>query len=642
MDTLQKISQIIREKPGAEKLLNWEELSKIPLNDEFINEFHSYLVWDLMSQFQPFELDTAIRFEHLINFTYLEANHNTKPEVLRHFIGRMDWENVQRQQKFSPDDLNHFRAILDPLIVLQYQTELEEELIDDLLRPIVEEVVTPENEHAKWERVREYLNVVFTYQTKVTSEYVRKFLQKEAEINSNLDPDAPSSQQVILVDLKIVVTNIALTEEFMEQFCLPFREIVHEMCKSQKFTNKFIARHFDSLNIRRLVKYSNLDEDNQIRVLDRFVFRKVTSTTISAADMLKHLKGMGSTITAGDINCDDDDSVAADVVSPETEAQADKRYRVANSLVTSQVYSIELFKRIVEAFPDHENWRKILWGILYLRALVPFGDDKHMGFSPATIAMEIVPNVDWHLLAECDLTPVQIDSLIENAHQNITWYPFIKKHVMTEEQIEKLDEKGVLGAIEWWLVLTAQRSEGSELTHHFITKHKPKTKWWARITDVRAFYTKCLEALNNLDNIDGPDAPTIGSRTNLRMFLRDFVNYADWKDILKNEKLPEWFMRLFGNDQFDIDLYYWKLSRYQTELSPKFIEKNLDKLDLHTLLIYQKLELDFLANHCDFFTEEQWEIVSKNQPHTVDAIRTRAKEIDEERRKILSAVNDDE
>ena len=130
-------------------------------------------------------------------------------------------------------------------------------------------------------------------------------------------------------------------------------------------------------------------------------------------------------------------------------------------MVNSQVYSIELFKRIVEAFPNHENWRNILWCNLYLRTLTPFGDDKHMGFSEQTVIQEVVPNVNWDLIAECDLDSTQIDALIENAHQYITWYLFIKKHTLTEEQITRLNDVfKALEAPEWWLLLTTKRPEG--------------------------------------------------------------------------------------------------------------------------------------------------------------------------------------
>ena len=612
VDTLQRISQILRDDNGAEVYFNFTEISKAGLTEGFIDEWYKLLDWDILSQFQPFTSKSVRTHLERINFAYLEANHNVEPDVIRDFVDKMDWENLQRKWVMTPDLIQHFRPMLDPLIALQYQN-LTETIIVEFLEDIMNDT-SMTSDAAKWERLREYLKVVFTYQ-KVSCDLILRFLQKEAEINSGLDPDAPVTQQVILVDLPIVVKHQTLEESFMIQYCLPFRETVHEMCKTQKLTTAMMKTYFNQLNIRRLVKYQTLDNELTLKCLERFVFREPPVQTVSAADMLKHLSSGMGTVSSVDTSVDDNS-----VLLPETESDADKRYRVANSLVNSQVYSIELFKQIVAAFPDHENWRNILWCNLYLRTLTPFGDDAHMGFSENTITQEVMPNVNWDLIAECELDANQINALIDNSSQYITWYLFIKKHTLTEEQIIRLDATGVLTAIEWWLVLTTKRPEDKELSTTFVAEHKNRTTWWKQITDVGPFYTKCLEALNNLDNID-VDAITIGSRTNLRTFLRDYVNDADWKNILKNEELPEWFIRLFGHESFTIDLYWWKISRYQ-KLGMKNIRKNLENLDLHTLLGNQDLDMEFLEDKCPFFTEEQWNIVARGQkltPEFIDA-----------------------
>ena len=110
---LRFISDSIAADPTREKIFNWNEVSKIPLDDQFINAHAANLNWDLMSQYQPLSLDTINRFEKRINYNFLAKNPNLSSEVLMAKSDRMDWKTVQIHQKMTPELVEHFRDQTD-------------------------------------------------------------------------------------------------------------------------------------------------------------------------------------------------------------------------------------------------------------------------------------------------------------------------------------------------------------------------------------------------------------------------------------------------------------------------------------------------------------------------------------------------
>jgi hypothetical protein len=616
-DILANVSRAVRENEEMKKIYNWVEISKLELPDLFIDEHHDCLNWDIMSKHQRFSITIMKKYEYLVNFGFLVLNKNNSPEVLSEYIDKMDWETAQKEQNLTPELLTRFRDSIETLVVFQHQ-KLTEEYINSILKPYIDE--------KNWDLVRKYLTIVFTYQ-KVSTEFVLKFLALETQINQPADTSAVTSAtplnasvqlnasqvinttppdpqpEIILVDLPVVVRNQQLSSEFLSTFCMEFTEVRREICKSQKLTTAFISENFEKLNTRRLLKYQQMDEPTLVRICEQFVYRPVMTDAIIQALT-------GSTSVANNMPA-------------ESEKEADRRFIMGNALVNNQRYNMEMFKNIVNAFPDHPRWQEVLWGNVFLRTLNPIGSEKYLGLSADTVMQEIIPNVNWDMVAECDLETEQIDSIIDNVSMlgQIPWYKFVKKHTLNEQQLSKLDEADCLTHMTWWTVLRGneKREDEKKLSEFFMRKHAAKLLWIPQV-DAATFYPAWLKAKDNLDNIDVDDSDAdinINVRERhlleeIRDFMPSYVEQADWRKILREVQLPEWAMRVFAEYSDKIDMYWWKISRYQ-KLTQSFIDKHIAELDLQIVLGYQDVTEEFLREKRVFFTDENWDAVARHQ-----------------------------
>ena len=568
---LQQVSNTIRENPADSNVYNWNEISKRELPDLFIEEHHQYLNWATMSRYQRFSLSIIQKYEYLINFEFLVLNKNNTSEVLNAYIDKMDWETAQKEQSLTPELLERFRDSLDVLVILQHQ-KITESFIMSLLEPYIKE--------KNWDMVRKYLTIAFTYQ-KVSTQFIMTLLRKELEINEAND------NEIILVDLHVVVGHQELTPEFLKTFCMEFTEVRREICKSQKLSSAFITENFDKLNTRRLLKYQQMDRSTLERIFNHFIRRPVVTDA-----MVQALTG----------------STSRGVVPPESSNSADHRFIIANALVNNQVYDIQMFKQIVDEFIDHPRWQEVLWGNIFLRTLNSIGNKKYLGLLNDTVTNEILPRVNWRMVAECELEPVQVENIINATTfgEKIPWYIFVRKHHLTETQINRLETLGYLTHMSWWFIL----NENKKLSEMFMRKHAAKLLWVPQVTDSATFYQAWLRAKDNID--DDHERYLLAE---IREFISAYIAKAPWNKILREVQLPEWAMRIFAEYSDKIDMYWWKISRYQ-KLTPAFIKRHIDRLDLQILLGYQEMPEDFLRETSPFFTEENWDAIARHQKLT--------------------------
>ena len=612
--TLQNVSRAVRENPEMKKIFNWNEISKIQLPDLFIEEHHGCLNADVMSKHQRFSLAIMEKFGYLINFGFLVLNKNNSPEVLSAYIGKMDWETAQKEQSLTPELLEQFRDSIDTLVVFQHQ-----KLSEQFIQSIMDTYITEKN----WDLVRKYLTIVFTYQ-KVSTEFVMNYLRLETEINDEADDPVNAVQigtnvpadpvpEIILVDLPAVVRHQDLSPEFLKTFCMSFTEVRREICKSQKLTPLFITENFEKLNTRRLLKYQQMNEATLVRICEQFIYLPVITDT-----MVQALTGVSSPIV--DLSAGNAD-LTTPVVVPESDKAADRRFIMANALVNNQVYNMTMFLNIVDAFPNHPRWQEVLWGNVFLRTLNPIGSTKYLGLSAQTVLVDIMPHINWNMVAECNLEPEQVNSIITSIEllgEHIPWHIFVRKHLLTEEQIITIDESGCLNHMTWWTILNdnTDREDDKKMNGNFTRKHADRLLWIPQVTEPAAFYQAWLKAKDNVDNIDADiDAAEQHMLAEIRDFMPAYVAKADWRKILREVQLPEWALRVFAEYSRKIDMYWWKISRWQ-KLTQSYIDKHIADLDLQIVLGYQNVTEEFLREKSPFFSEENWDAVARHQNMT--------------------------
>jgi hypothetical protein len=607
MELLSNISQVVRDTPDMINLFNWNEISKLELPDQFVIDHINNLNMDVMCKYQAFSMDLVEKYDYIIStkFHILVTNANLDAEVFKHYAAKMDWETAQKNYKFTPELLEHFREGLDLVIVLQHQT-MEENFMIEMLDRVME--------HKNWAVLRKYLTLVFTYQ-KVSNAFINRYLLLEAKINNDNDASTPP---IILVDLPAVIKKQTLNEDFLTMFCLPNANARNEICRSQKLSNVWINNNFDQLDMRRLLKYQSMDEATLVRCCERVVFYNPETPTPSTESIIAGLS-LFQAVNVIDVPTNimeqpviEEELPVLEVVG-ENAKDTERRYTYASLLIEHQVYGLDLAQRIIESF-SNPKWREMLWCNVFVRTLAPIGDETYLGFSTETVTSQVIPRINWDVVISQTLTDSQLDKIIEIASDKIPWYLYVKNHVLTEQQIIRLNNTGVLDALTWWRLLTTKRKVA--FTHSFTTEYDSRKQWWNYITDPQEFYTSCLQALDNIDNIDvtGTDLPQIRSHADIRSFIHDFIKSADWNQILHYEVLPEWFIQLFGHNSLysKINLYWWNVCRWST-LTQKFIDRNITKLDLQVVLTHQVVTDEFLRDKSPFFTPENWKTITARQ-----------------------------
>lgn len=550
------ITETLNNDPTKETIFNWREIAKIPLPLGFIRQYHKILAWDVMCQHQPFDLATINEFERYINYDILAKNANISNEVLLNKLDKMDWESLQSHQKFNADMINKFKSTIDPAIVLKYQ-KLDEESIMNLLENYIQT--------EKWVLLRGLLDIVFANQV-VSESFILRFIKISPRSlyikwpENSLDDIHSDDEEVgtevkkeimtPLVNMALIMQYQKLSVKFIQEYV--YNGIHHDIfckecfkiaCQYQKLDDTFICTQMMDVEpfVSLLLTFQKLSEDT---IMSMFV------PLIQKYDSL----------------------LRAFVVS-----QQFSKIFLENLLGTIKVLKSEEDFKILN---DQLNTTLFLRGIC-----------GNLSWNMVDID-NLSTQIDWVAISSQHVTDDQLNALISKYPSKLPWYILIKNHFLSENVLLDAYANNYIGAIEWWLALTTYKYSES-----FAKTHEDKKFWWKHISETKRmqFYEDCLNVVTLGDEFDNiPDLENEKtSRKNLRTFLNDFVEKADWAHILRYEPLDEWFIRIFSHFEKKIDMFYWKVARYQ-KLSEPFIRKYIDKFDLSIVIGYQTLSQEYI------------------------------------------------
>lgn len=201
-----------------------------------------------------------------------------------------------------------------------------------------------------------------------------------------------------------------------------------------------------------------------------------------------------------------------------------------------------------------------------------------------------------------NLSDYSIDILLKQHISKVNLYNLIKYNRITEEQIEQINDLGYLTFKEWWALLTFHT-----YNDQFVKKYENFKNWWLHVPNdkIKKFINACNYAIKCTFSLNR-------YIKTLKTFLTDFVKNSNWYYILQNIQLSEWFIELFGKYSNSINMYWWKISRYQT-LSENFIKSNISNLDIDIVLGYQKVSEQFIIEYIDYYNEDCWYKIFKYQ-----------------------------
>lgn len=601
-----RIAEILVKRPEIYDYLNWVEISKLPMNVNELREWQDHVNWDIVSQYQPLSLDITNEFDRYLRYDLVSKNRNVDPEVLKTKIDRMDFDTVQKYQIFNADLIKHFWEQIDPKIIMKYQTDLPEEIIYDIIERMVP-VMVDVNE------LKSYMRIVLQYQT-VSEAFIRNFMSPRSEA-----PDArmtallhsfSTEETGHIVDLNLVLTCQQVSEDFLNEFVVNDEKLMGIAVKTQKLSMQFINKNISTLSTRKVLKHQTLTADFIKKELDSIMHTMNVKQTLETVSRV--------------LNYQEVDFETCDLVIG----------KMRNVLQKSG-YSERKINNII-----YDSWM-----LVFLR-LNSGGGERFNDFRSlkwkSKYRTKVRSRLNWTRIAKNTLSLGHVERCLTRYIKNVPLYTFLKHNAITEELARKLDASEHLGVMEWWVLLTQdnKRAEADRLPESFRKAHADRLLWWKYVdTSVIAqFYQDCLhviemdadgsedenvpEADSDLDenaSVSFSEADVHASKTrkvyryDLKRFLNDFVSDADWAQILRYEKLEEWFIRLFANFSDSIDMFWWKVTRYQ-KLSMKFIAKYISQMDVNIVLGYQKLEDSMIRTLVPFLEEDGWDKVARYQP----------------------------
>lgn len=548
------ISKMLRENPSCYTVINWRELSSRQLPFDFIKEFSPYLLWDVLCKHYPFTLKMFTMYRDRMNIFNLQSNPNIDNEILKIAECEMDRDIIQCKQKLGPDLLNKFYDWLDDILIFKYQ-DLTEDFILRRLTPMIKD--------SQWNTIRELLNIVFEHQSGLSIDFVHHFLLME---HGNIH----------LIDHTILTQFQALPEDFMEEQYFGSNSVITNLellrrvriniSRCQQLTNHFISAHVDELNALGVLKNQQLN----LEVLQIYYEKYV-------------INGLDNADRAGE----------------------NIRLQCAGAILGHQKFDVKFFNDLLMAIKtgctniNISQWIDNVYSAIFLRSFIPVGERGHLGFSQGSVKEYIIPNINWTRLSVSKLNHDEINYIIDNIPEKISWYLLMKYNTLTEYQIEKLDENGYLSGLCWWIAITWPRSDGSKLSKDFLLNHKIKANWFHNVQDPEDFKKSAINAIQNKN----PDDV-------LWVFLNDYVSHTDWGRFFREVKIKPWFMHIFAHFAQKIDQFFWKLCYYQN-IDDHFARKYLKFLDFPVLIKYgyHNLSYEFIDEIFPFLDEASRKII---------------------------------
>jgi len=653
-----RVEDLLKSSPELESILNWKKLSKYPFTIEFMRYYHHRLMWDMVSLYHPLSIEAINEFDRYLRYDLVSRNKNLSTEVLREKMDVLDFDIVQVNQTFTSDLIDKFWEQIDPVLIIKHQKNLQEETIIrmmDKLMPVCKafnQLVNILSTVIKYQSVSERFIMAFAdtpnsvvseynnYQSKLPLEKSRPFQapkvmqpgiiwERFTKLYENItnvrdirnilnDPETFMCSGVLSLDM--VATYQKVSEFFIETYLLPEKnqKIADIVASQQKMSIEFIIAHKGYLPLLKLLKCQDLPqefiEDNIYPIMEDM---KVPTLKKTVETILRNQNINGE---------------------------------FANRLITKVVTSVQA----VEV--DLRDISQELWQIIFLR-ITECADGSSVHSSVKSLDWhdrahaKVQARINWMQIAKTKLSAHHVNLFLQRFARKIPLYTFLRYNPVTIDQVKSLESQGLLGPMEWWSLLTAHTKKlpkDDRLPDEYISKMKDRLNWW-KYTDtstIAKFYEQCLQAIKLVGSEykvtvpesfdeDVPFSDTFDASNketylyDLRKFLHDFVKDADWGAILRYEKLDEWFIRLFSNFADKIDMFWWKVARYQT-LNRKFIETYVDRMDINILIGYQQLPMDLLESYSPFFEEDAWDKVAKYQKLTIEFMRDHKNSLPEE------------
>ena len=534
--TAEELDDIVRKHPGLLGVLHWGNLSRsgTGLSDAFVDTHAEQLDWNLLCLYAPLTANIVEKHGKRINPHLLMKNPHLKGEFLEAVVDRLDMDRVVKELKLSSEFALRNREVLNPYDLMKYQ-QLDSKFWIEVLRNYADIKTLPKFAHE-----------IVSSQNTLDMDFVRGISELQNAVNARIarDPSLGLSVPFRVLDGPSMITRVKMDLAFITGLLAQ----PHSPEKRAEI-KKLLAGH-QTLSEELLDQHYNNPEDLQnIPLVATLLQRQTLPNTIlrMVAPLL--------------------------LTNPALRLAAITRQKLSTEQIWVLINSADT--------PQQSG----LIATLLLRTLHNSGNDYYLDIDDATVKT-LAARVPWMFaIGNGKLSEAQVRNAILRIPQHLDWKPSVAKYraYINEEFILQAHADGCLGPLEWMLLLTTEEKGKLVRAHSFSEKfmidHGDRFYWWKHVDPKGLPFSMMNSKIPKTDEFKSYVL------TQSRALIKDFVSVADWVAILRDEQLPLWFID--GISTFKIDMFWWKVIRYQT-LSPEFVADHAAELaDTNMFVKYQ-------------------------------------------------------
>lgn len=113
-EDLIKFKEYLDSHPSKTKKIQWYEIGKTKLSDDFINIFSDYLSWSDISEYQDLSEEMLEKYANKLHWNLVSKFQNLSEDFIRKHKNDVDWQKISFYQKnLSIPFLEEFINYLD-------------------------------------------------------------------------------------------------------------------------------------------------------------------------------------------------------------------------------------------------------------------------------------------------------------------------------------------------------------------------------------------------------------------------------------------------------------------------------------------------------------------------------------------------
>jgi len=570
--TAEELDDIVRKHPGLLGVLHWGNLSRsgAGLSETFVDTHADQLDWNLLCLYAPLTAKIVEKHAKRINPHLLMKNPHLKGEFLEAVVDRLDMDRVVKELKLSSDFALRNREVLNPYDLMKYQ-QLDSKFWLAVLRNYPDIKTLPKFAHE-----------IVTSQNNLDMDFVRGVSELQGTLNARIahDPSLGLTVPFRILDGPSMISRVKMDTLFIAGLL----EQPHTPEKRAEI-KKLLAGH-QTLSTELLEKHYNNPEDVQNIPLVATLLQRQT-LPISILRMVAPLL----------------------LTQPALRLAAVMRQKLNSEQIWVLINATDTFQQ------------SGIISTLLLRTLHNPDNDHYLAIDAET-TQKLIERVPWnHVIASAsNLSPNQVANATLTIPQYLDWKPFVAKYraCFTEDLIARAHTNGCIGPLEWVLLLITEVKgklvRVNNFSEKFMVEHGDRFYWWKHVDPKKLPFSMLNSKIPQTDEFK-PYA-----LTQSRAIIKDFVSVADWVAILRDEPLPLWFID--GISTYKIDMFWWKVIRYQN-LSPEFVADHAaDLADTNMFVKYQLRRIlikygedavkTWLRNYRAFLESDALEFIQKD------------------------------